>query len=87
MQCPNCGEPCGRDEVDVGVGYYYGPYGCSCGWSESEEYNQLTGDGGWQEDGSYLDPYGSVWPKNNPVTLMMRAAEERDKENDDPPVP
>lgn len=74
MVCPNCGDQCGRDEVDVGVGIINGPWGCGCGWSESDEYNALTGDGGWQADGSYHDPRGGRWPKDNPVIKLMRAA-------------
>ena len=77
MMCPNCGEECWRDEVNVGVGIICGPWGCSCGWSEWEEYNQLTGRGGWQENGSYADTSGNIWPKDNIVTQMMRAAEQR----------
>ena len=42
MNCPECGTECGRDEVDVGVGTMYGPYGCVCGWSESPEYSHTT---------------------------------------------
>jgi hypothetical protein len=37
--CPKCGDDCWRESVDVGVGVIYGPYGCSCGWSEHEEYD------------------------------------------------
>lgn len=43
MKCPNCNEFCSRDSVDNGVALLYGPWGCECGWSEEEEYNQLTG--------------------------------------------
>ena len=43
MNCPKCGEECDRDEVDVGVGMIYGPYGCMCGWSESAEYDSSEG--------------------------------------------
>lgn len=44
MKCPKCGEEdLGRDEVDVGVGFYYGPYGCYCGWSEASEYDCSEG--------------------------------------------
>lgn len=75
--CPNCGEQCGRDAADVGVGIIYGPYGCMCGWSEWETYDQLCGDGGWQKDGGYTDTTGGYWPKDNPVTLLMRAAEQQ----------
>lgn len=58
MDCPNCEEKnLGRDEVDIGVGIIYGPYGCYCGWSEAEEYNQLL-------DGvkPSTDPFGGYYP-------------------------
>jgi hypothetical protein len=45
MKCENCGGECYRDEVDIGVGYVYGPYGCpSCGWSESTMYDRSQGN-------------------------------------------
>lgn len=74
--CPRCNETgLYRDSADVGVGIIYGPYGCPCcGWSENEEYDLQKG-GGLQDDGGYLDPYGGYWPKDNPVSKMMRAAE------------
>ena len=77
--CPRCRETeLYRDSVDVGVGIIHGPYGCpNCGWSENEAYDLEKG-GGLQEDGSYLDPYGGLWPKDNPVVKMMRAAEARE---------
>lgn len=44
MDCPKCGEECWRDDVDVGVGIIYGPYGCpGCGWSEDREYDHSNG--------------------------------------------
>jgi hypothetical protein len=62
MNCPNCGAAdLYRDEVDVGVGIIYGPYGCPCGWSESSEYNQLRGAE------ARTDPWGGVYPAGNPV--------------------
>jgi hypothetical protein len=61
--CPNCGaEDLWRDSVDVGVGVIYGPYGCPCGWSESDEYNQLADDAEVR-----TDPWGGVYPKANPI--------------------
>lgn len=44
MNCPKCGDNCMRDEVDIGVGTIYGPFGCQCGWSESEEYDRSNGE-------------------------------------------
>lgn len=49
-ECPRCGQPVDRDSADVGVGVIYGPYGCSCGWSESKEYDRLFGQGNAPED-------------------------------------
>jgi transcription elongation factor Elf1 len=58
FKCPECGSTnCSRDEVDVGVGIMYGPWGCSsCGWSEYEPN---------PEDGlnpEKFDPQGGYWP-------------------------
>ncbi len=44
MNCPICGDNCMRDEVDIGVGTIYGPFGCQCGWSESAEYDRSNGE-------------------------------------------
>jgi hypothetical protein len=44
MNCPLCGDNCMRDEVDIGVGTIYGPFGCQCGWSESAEYDRSNGE-------------------------------------------
>lgn len=76
--CPRCGGETGRDEVDIGVGIQCGPWGCisGCGWSECEEYDIEFG-GGLQQDGSYLDPQGGLWPASNPAIKMMREAESR----------
>lgn len=50
MICPKCEQDCFRDEVDVGVGVIYGPYGCYCGWSESSEYDSSEGTSPKQEE-------------------------------------
>ncbi len=56
MNCPKCAEECWRDEVDVGVGVIYGPWGCCCcGWSEAD-LDELRG----QYPGKYIDPQGGV---------------------------
>lgn len=48
--CPDCGNFCIRDEVDIGVGTMYSPWRCSeCGWSqqeEADEYLKSIGLGG-----------------------------------------
>lgn len=34
-RCPECGDECDRDAVDIGVGIQHGPWFCpSCGWNE-----------------------------------------------------
>ena len=40
-KCPKCGGTAYADGVDVGVGYYYEPLHCACGWSEMcSEYDE-----------------------------------------------
>lgn len=61
MNCQKCGELCDRDEVDVGVGVIYGPWGCySCGWSEDSRYDCSEGTSAAQQEspGFYVDPCG-----------------------------
>lgn len=64
MICPECGNECGRDEVHNGVAMMYGPYGCSCGWSEWPEYDtrkvnpiqnggRIDSRGGWTRIGDH----------------------------------
>ena len=62
MRCPKCGEECGRDVVDVGVGFYFGPFGCACGWSEDKDHD--VSDGPKYKDGFILDQYGGGTPVN-----------------------
>ena len=39
MKCKKCGAECIRDEVDIGVGVQYGPWGCpECGWSQIDDW-------------------------------------------------
>lgn len=63
--CPNCGcDELHRDEVDIGVGIQYGPWGCpNCGWSECNQYDLSDGKSPIQEDGSVIDQYGGLHPK------------------------
>lgn len=62
MNCPKCNAECWRDEVDIGVGTIYGPYGCpECGWSEDAEYDRSSGDGNKAEaklPGWHIDQWG-----------------------------
>lgn len=58
MQCEQCGEDCCREEVDIGVGTIYGPWGCpSCGWSEWDIYTKYKG----------FDQYGNYHPPQDPT--------------------
>jgi hypothetical protein len=58
--CPNCGGETWRDEVDVEVGIIYGPYGCPCGWSEWDEYDQTKGP--TAASGKRTDQWGYLYP-------------------------
>lgn len=65
--CPNCNEVCSRDEVDVGVGVIYGPWGCfCCGWSEDSYYDGSEGESDAQKDhpGFRADPCGGLTPES-----------------------
>lgn len=37
--CPRCGQECSRDAFHNGIAMLYGPWGCTCGWSEYAEYD------------------------------------------------
>ena len=43
MNCPQCDAECDRNEVDIGVGVQYGPFGCMCGWSQDPRYDSRNG--------------------------------------------
>lgn len=61
MNCERCGAPCDRDEVDVGVGVIYGPWGCyDCGWSEDPRYDLQNIE---QPADGYRDQFGGFTPK------------------------
>ena len=64
MICPKCGEDCARDEVDVGVGVIYGPWGCPCGWSEDSDYDRSDGPSPAQRENPehYVDSRGGLTP-------------------------
>jgi hypothetical protein len=67
MLCPKCGEECWRDEVDVGVGTIYGPWGCpGCGWSDNPEYDHSGGTALAQAENPewYVDQYGGMVRKS-----------------------
>lgn len=54
--CPQCGNECDRDEVDVGVGVITGPWGCyGCGWSEYDRKQAELDNPGY-----YCDPTGGL---------------------------
>ena len=65
MTCPNCGDDCSRDEVHNGVAMLYGPWGCSCGWSEDPFYNvreHLEAKAAMYPD-HYIDQWGGATRK------------------------
>lgn len=65
MICPKCREDCDRDEVDVGVGVIYGPWGCyACGWSEYADYDRSNGPSPAQlaHPDHYVDSQGGLTP-------------------------
>lgn len=74
--CPKCGEECFRDEVDVGVGVIYGPWGCpGCGWSSNPEYDHSDGKAcKAQEEMSnyYVDQYGNAHNKERMKENVQR---------------
>ena len=81
-KCPKCGcTELHRDEVDIGVGTIYGPWGCpECGWSEGSEYDLSDGKSAVLDDGSAIDQYGGVHPKGSSMARAYRMAEEAEKD-------
>lgn len=77
MECPKCGcDECHRDEVDVGVGVIFGPWGCpACGWSQDSRYDLSDGKSSVREDGSVIDQYGGLHPAGSSIALAHRLAE------------
>lgn len=61
QKCPRCGEECRRDKVHNGVAWLYGPWGCECGWSEWEEYDQSKAE---QPDDGHIDQWGGFTRKH-----------------------
>lgn len=61
QDCPKCGDECWRNEVDVGLGIIYGPWGCSsCGWSEHPDYDRSDGREPAAPDGWRVTPQGAL---------------------------
>jgi hypothetical protein len=66
--CPKCSTPVWRESVDLGVGIYYGPYGCpECGWSEWKEYDLSNGESPAQLENPnhHVDQWGGLHPNVN----------------------
>lgn len=79
MKCPKCGDDAHREEADVGVGIIYGPWGCPCGWSESEEYDLSGGRDPIDEKGGVLDQFGVYYPNGNSVATAYKIARSFEK--------
>lgn len=64
MDCPKCGEQCGRESVDNGVAIIHGPWGCyNCRWSEDERYDLSNGKSPIDEEyGGVIDQFGGYTP-------------------------
>ena len=62
-RCPKCGsKDVDRDEVDVGVGMVFGPWGCAaCHWSEWPEYDLSDGRDP-KTDAGVIDSRGGLTP-------------------------
>lgn len=72
QKCEKCGAECYRDEVDVGVGVIYGPWGCpNCGWSESSDYDVSAGPR-YDTAGRMLDQFGGATPPGNPAYIKPK---------------
>lgn len=65
MKCPKCNAECIRDEVDVGVGVMFGPWGCMCGWSEDSRYDSSEGESTAQKEypEHIVDSRGGIIPR------------------------
>ena len=89
--CPKCERDCWRESVDVGIGIQYGPWGCECGWSESDEYSLLDENKtGIDAKGGFTDQWGVHYPPGNIRAIMERAgrrARIRDTHRWDYPYP
>lgn len=82
MKCPKCGTECARDDVDIGVGMLYGPWGCpGCGWSEDSEYD-LTIQEPVDAKGGAKDQYGGYHPPDSSMALAYRIAQQMQKKAD-----
>lgn len=79
--CPKCGAECVRDEVNVGVGWRFGPWGCpSCRWSESEQYDLSDDCPSRRKDGT-VDQYGGLHPnRGESMGAVQIAKEEMEKD-------
>lgn len=64
LDCPSCGHEAYRETADVGVGIIFGPWGCPCGWSEDDRYNQPQGP--TSASGVRTDQWGGLYPAGLP---------------------
>lgn len=81
MNCPKCQAECDRDEVDIGVGIQYGPYGCqACGWSEDPRFDGSEGPSPAQREspGYYVDSRGGRYSLSRIEDKLERFGLPRD---------
>lgn len=81
MKCPKCGcEECYRDDVNIGVGIIYGPWGCpACGWSECSEYDLSEGRDPVDKQGGAIDQYGGYHPPGSSMARAYRMARDEEQ--------
>ncbi len=82
MKCPNCGEECTCDTVDVGVGEMQSsPYGCkNCGWVQPNEADLLNERE--HPDHTLRIHSGGQMEKNDQDQHEEKLQEQRDAEQD-----
>lgn len=82
MKCPECNGDCYRDEVDIGVGILYGPWGCTeCGWSQDSQYDLSKARDPVDDKGGAIDQYGGYHPPGSSMALAYRLAREAEKKS------
>lgn len=71
MKCGKCGADAWCEIVDVEIGIIQGPYGCQCGWSSWECFDQTPGP--TSAEGFQTDQWGWMYP-DRPAVEGSRSA-------------